>query len=98
MTTNTAVLRDIPGSYGTAPASRIPAPMIAAGLYDLSPGTLRHDGSRPRSLFDMTTEDGRAAHAALLADRDRAEAAKEAALERYAASQGAAEGMNGMGI
>lgn len=91
-------MRDIPGSYGTTNRSHIPASIVSAGLYEISPTTLRPDGARPKPIFDLATEAGRAARDAYLADMERSEAAKTAAMGRHLASQGAAEGMFGEGI
>ncbi|MFG1480278.1 hypothetical protein V5F53_16720 [Xanthobacter sp. V4C-4] len=84
--------------YGTAPAAYIPANMIASGFYELCPAALRPDGSQPRALFDVTTEEGRTARDAFNADREIIEAAKDRAYARHAATLGAGEGMNGDGI
>ncbi|MFG1400718.1 LbetaH domain-containing protein [Xanthobacter sediminis] len=90
----------VPGHalYGTADRSHIPAAMVAGGLYDLSPTTLREDGTRPRPLFDLGTTEGRNARNAYLADVERSEDAKDAARARHAAKQGNGEGMAGAGI
>jgi len=85
-------------TYGTAARSYTPSSMINAGLYDLSPSTLRQDGTRPRPLFDATTAEGRAARDAYLIDTERSETAKASARARYAAGQGIGEGMFGEGI
>lgn len=84
--------------YGTTRHIYIPASVIAAGCYDISPASLRPDGSRPRHLFDVTTEEGRAARDAFHADRAAWEALKDEAYARHLAAQGACEGMFGDGI
>lgn len=98
-------LHDIPGSsrtagpsYGTAPAVHAPAAMVASGLYAVSPTSLRPDGSRPRHLFDMATEEGRKARDAFAADLERRKTGKADAYARYMASLGVGEGMHGDGI
>ncbi len=90
----------VPGHmvYGTAPQARIPTSMVAAGFYDACPSSLRPDGSRARHLFDMGQEEGRAAHAAYVADRENIEALKDAAYARHLAAHGAGENLDGMGI
>ncbi|MFG1420044.1 hypothetical protein V5F38_19950 [Xanthobacter sp. V0B-10] len=100
MTTIPAIPADVPGHavYGTTSRSRIPVPMVAAGLYALSPTTLREDGASPRPLFDVSTEDGRADRDAYLADVERSREAREAARARHAAKHGMGEGMCGGGI
>lgn len=95
MTTDTTPGHEV---FGTKPRSYIPASVIAAGLHEMSPASLRPDGSRPRHLFDVTTEEGRAAHDAFHADRAAWEALKDEAYARHLAAQGACEGMFGDGI
>ncbi|WP_238122856.1 MULTISPECIES: hypothetical protein [unclassified Xanthobacter] len=85
-------------TYGTAPAAFIPASMLRAGLYEVSPATLRPDGSAPRHLFDMTTEEGRAAQEAYAADKATRDASRTAAYARHLASRDVGEGMLGDGV